>query len=78
MLLFISIRQVLVILGIILLMRVIGKVMMTRRAMQEQDALKQMEAEKEKAKRNYGKTTIGKVDKNKISDKDFTDFEEVE
>jgi len=78
MLLFISFRQIFVILGIILLMRFIGKVMMARRQMQEQDALKQNLAAKEKAKRDYGKTTLGKVDKNKISDGDFTDFEEID
>jgi len=76
MLLFISFRQIFVILGIILLMRFIGKIMMARRNMQEQDALKQQLAEKEKAKRNYGKTTLGKVDKNKIED--YTDYEEIE
>ncbi len=76
MLLFISIRQIFVILGIILLMRFIGKVMMARRNMQEQDAIKQQLAEKEKAKRDYGKTTLGKVDKNKIED--YTDYEEVD
>ena len=30
------------------------------------------------ARRNYGKTSIDKVDKNKLSDNDYTDFEEVD
>jgi len=78
MLLFISFRQILVILGIILLMRFIGKIMMARRVIKEQDALKQQLAEKEKAKKNYGKTTIGKINKQQLKDSDYTEFEEID
>ena len=61
--------------GIILLMRVIGKIMVARRAVQDQEGMKQAEAEKQKAKSSYGKTKI--IGKQQIPDNDFTDYEEV-
>jgi len=78
MLLFISIRQVLLILGIILLMRFIGKIMTARRNVNEQTNYNNQENLKKKAKADYGKTSIGKVNKNKFKESDYTDFEEVE
>lgn len=78
MLLFISVRQIIVILGVILLLRIIGKVMLARKTMQENDAFKSREKAKQMAKRNYGKTTISKINKSQIKDSDYTDFEEVD
>jgi len=82
MLLFISIKNLIFILGIILLMRFIGKMMSARRNINEQNKHKQTQAdisiEKEKAKRNFGRTTVEKVDQKSKNDSDYTDFEEVD
>ncbi len=78
MLLFISVRQIIVILGVILLLRIIGKVMLARKTMQENDAFKSQEKAKQMAKQNYGKTTISKINKSQIKDSDYTEFEEVD
>ena len=82
MLLFISIKNILFILGVILLLRFIGKMMTARRNISEQKLNKQeytnQENKKDKAKRNIGKTSIQKIDKNKISESSYTKFEEVD
>ena len=82
MLLFISLKNILFILGVILLLRFIGKMMSARRNISSQDQHNRKEAqaqsEKEKSKQNFGKTSIQKIDKNKIENDDYTDFEEVD
>ena len=82
MLLFISIKNIIFILGVILLIRFIGKMMSVRRNINEQTKHKQAQAdisiEKEKAKRNFGRTTIEKIDKDSNSDSNYSDFEEVD
>jgi hypothetical protein len=82
MLLFISIKNLIFILGIILLMRFIGKMMSARRNINEQTKHKQSQAdvsiEKEKAKRNFGRTSVEKIDEQSKNDSNFTDFEEVD
>lgn len=82
MLLFISIKNIIFILGVILLIRFIGKMMSARRNINEQTKHKQVQAdiaiEKEKAKRNFGRTTVEKIDKGSNSDSNFSDFEEVD
>jgi hypothetical protein len=82
MLLFISIKNLIFILGIVLLMRFIGKMMSARRNINEQTKHKQNQAdvsvEKEKAKRNFGRTSVEKIDEQSKNDSNFTDFEEVD
>ena len=75
------VRTLFIILGVILLLRLIGKVMIARRTVQDQNDLKEKEraqfAAKERAKRNFGKTTLSKIDKDQLKSEDFTDFEEI-
>ena len=82
MLLFISFKNIIFIFGIILLMRFIGKMMSARRNINEQTKHKQGQAdmyiEKEKAKRNFGRTTVEKIDKQTETDSNFSDFEEID
>ncbi|MFT4602643.1 MAG: hypothetical protein ACI857_002830 [Arenicella sp.] len=71
----------LIILGVMFLLRAIGKVSQVRRNVADQDRMKREEANAKStvdaAKKNYGKTTISKVDSKNISDNDYTDFEEI-
>tara|TARA_B100000809_G_scaffold239841_1_gene261689 strand:- start:429 stop:677 length:249 start_codon:yes stop_codon:yes gene_type:complete len=82
MLLFISLKNILFILGVILLLRFIGKMMTARRNITEQKQYQQkqtkQDAQKETAKRNMGKTSIQKIDKSKINESNYTHFEEVD
>lgn len=71
-------RQILVVLGVILLIRMIGKIMSARRQVNEQNRHNQQESYKQQAKKNVGKTTIQKIDKSKIKESDYTDFEEID
>lgn len=73
-----GIRQILLILGVILLFRLIGKVMSARRNINDQEGVKKSNFNKEKAKKNYGKVSINKINKEKLKDSDFTKYEEVE
>ena len=63
-------------------MRFIGKMMSARRNINEQTKHKQSQAdvsvEKEKAKRNFGRTSVEKIDEQSKNDSNFTDFEEVD
>lgn len=63
-------------------MRFIGKMMSARRNINEQTKHKQAQAdislEKEKAKRNFGRTTVEKIDPKSKNDSGYTDYEEVE
>jgi len=63
-------------------MRFIGKMMSARRNINEQTKHKQSQTdisiEKEKAKRNFGRTTVEKIDKKSSDNSEYTDFEEVE
>jgi len=63
-------------------MRFIGKMMSARRNINEQTKHKQAQAdnsiEKEKAKRNFGRTTVEKVDEESKKNSNYTDFEEVD
>ena len=75
-------RTLLIIFGVIFLLQIIGKTAQARRNVAEQQKMKQEERrsqqQTEEAKRNFGRTTISKIDKNKINDNDYTDYEEVE
>ena len=63
-------------------MRFIGKMMSARRNINEQTKHKQgqtdISIEKEKAKRNFGRTTVEKIDKQTETDSNFSDFEEID
>jgi len=63
-------------------MRFIGKMMSARRNIDAQNQHKQSRSdiniEKEKAKRNFGHTTIEKIDKKSSDNSGYTNFEEVD
>lgn len=73
-------RTILIILGVIFLMSLLGKMAQARRNIADEKRMRQEEEESrkmvEKAKKEYGKTTIASNDSNH-SDGDFTDYEEV-
>lgn len=75
-------RTVLIILGVYLALKVIGKILQARRNVADDHRTKQQEESTKRmvnqAKENYGKTSIGKIDKSNSNDADFVDFEEIE
>lgn len=75
-------RTLLIILGILFLLKIIGKTVQVRRNVSDQQRMKKDQDKSRstvnEARKNYGKTSIDKVDKNKLSDNDYTDFEEVD
>lgn len=76
------VRTLLIIAGVIFLLQIIGKTAQARRNIADEQRMKKENDRarkmKEDAQRNFGKTSISKVDKKKISDSEYTDFEEVE
>jgi len=82
MLLFISVKNILFILGVILLLRFIGKMMTARRNItaqkQHQKNRTSQETEKNNSKRNLGKTSIHKLDEKGVDDSEYTSYEEVD
>lgn len=74
-------RTVLIILGVFVVLRVIGQMMIAKRNLEEEKNLIKKQREQEQmsaeAKRNFGKTTISQIDKKSASDAEYTDFEEV-
>lgn len=74
-------KMVLIILGIIVVLRVIGRMMIAKRNLDEEREHLQRQRESEKmvsdAQRNQGKTTISHIDKKSADDAGYTDFEEV-
>lgn len=74
-------RTILIILGVIVVLRLVGQLMIAKRNVQEEKEMLQKQRQNEKeiadAKRNFGKTTVGKIDKQAVQDSDYTDFEEV-
>jgi hypothetical protein len=74
-------KMALIIMGVIFLLRLIGKVMIARRNVNEQFQLKKKEREKEEmlaeSQKNFGKTTISKIGKDKFKNQDYVDFEEI-
>lgn len=75
-------RTLLIILGILFLLKIIGKTAQARRSVSDQQRMKNDDQRSKstvnEAKNNYGKTSIGKVDKDKLNEGDYTDFEEVD
>ena len=74
-------RTVLIIIGVVVVMRFIGKLMMTKRAIHEhQQNQKDMHKQDEMiadAKKNFGKTTLTRKKSTNLDDGDFTPYEEV-
>ncbi|MEX1002987.1 MAG: hypothetical protein WDZ35_12790 [Crocinitomicaceae bacterium] len=75
-------RTVLIILGIFFLLQLIGKMAQARRNVADHQKTGQEEEASrkraEESKKNYGRTTISKIDKDSIHDSDYADYEEVE
>lgn len=73
-------RTLLIIAGAFLLLRLIGRVLIAKRNMEEhqrvQRAQKKAANIREESRRNFGKVTISKIGKSK-SDDNFTDYEEI-
>ena len=74
----IGIRQILVILGVILVIRLVGKVLTARRNINEHKAHQKQDRTKQHTHENVGKTSISKIDKESLKSNDYTAYEEVE
>lgn len=74
-------KMVLIILGVFVLLRLVGKMMIAKRTMDEHNQVQRKQNASDEmvrdAKENFGKTTISKIGKSKKSDGDFVDFEEI-
>lgn len=75
------IRTVLIIIGILFILRLVGRIMIAKREMDKENQRRRNEKafEKEKAQKlkNFGKTTISSQPHHS-SNEDYTNFEEVE
>ncbi len=71
----------LIILGVIFALRFIGQMMQVQRnRAAEQDMLRtesERQREMDKHQKNFGRTTVSKVDQGKSEKGDYTDFEEI-
>jgi len=74
-------RTLLIIIGVLIILRIVGRMMIAKRNLeQERELLKRQrlsEKMMEESKQNYGKTTIGNVDKKAADQAGYVDFEEV-
>ena len=75
------VKTVFIIIGVIFFLRFLGRLMISKRAMDEERRMlrqqRQSEREIQQARANYGKRTISKIDPNQTSNNDYVDFEEV-
>lgn len=75
------IRTVLIIIGVLVVLRLIGRIMIARRAMDEENrrkrADKAFEKERQHKIKNFGKVRISDS-KRSSSDEDYVDYEEVD
>ncbi|MCC7454571.1 MAG: hypothetical protein IT222_10425 [Crocinitomix sp.] len=75
------VRTIFIIIGVIFFLRFLGRLMISKRAMDEERRMlrqqRQSEREIQQARANYGKRTISKIDPNQTSNNDYVDFEEV-
>jgi uncharacterized membrane protein len=75
------VRTVLIIIGVIFLLRLLGRVMMAKREMEKENHRRKSERafenERKKKLKNFGKVTISKKSKPE-SNEDYVDFEEVD
>lgn len=74
-------RTILIIIGVVVVMRFVGKLMMAKRTMQEhQKNQRDMQRQDEMiadAQKNFGKTTLSRKKSTNLDDGDFTPYEEV-
>ena len=75
-------RTILIILGVLFLMSLLGKMAQARRNIADEKRMKKEDDASrkmvEKAKKNYGKTSITADNSSNVSDSEFTDYEEVD
>ena len=75
-------RTVLIILGVMVVLRLIGQLMMARRNADAEREMLKREREQvhsaSEARKNFGKTTVSRIDKGKLDKAEYTDFEEVD
>ncbi|MFT5823918.1 MAG: hypothetical protein ACI8ZM_005184 [Crocinitomix sp.] len=75
------VRTVLIIVGVFVLLRLIGKMMIAKRTMDDHNQVQRKQNASDEmvrnAKETFGKTTISKIGKSDKNDGDFIDFEEV-
>lgn len=75
-------KTLLIIGGVLFLLQVFGKFAQARRNIADQQRMRNEEEAarkmREQSQKNFGKTTISKLEKNKYSDGDFVDYEEVQ
>ena len=80
--LFNFVRTLLIIVGVFFVLRLVGRMMVAKRNMEEQERLNREINKKqrieEEAKRNFGRTSVSKIGKDKYKDSDFVDFEEID
>lgn len=75
-------KTLLIIVGVFVLLRFFGRVMVAKRNMEEHRKTKKAERESEEmiaeARRNHGRTTISKIGKSKLDKGEYTDYEEID
>ena len=75
-------RTILIVIGVIVILRAIGKLAQAKRSVDAQGLMKKEEFEanrlREESKRNYGKTSISSKNTRASENSDYVDFEEVE
>lgn len=74
-------RTVLILIGVFMLLRFFGRLMIAKRNLEEQDKLRRQQKESEElieqSKANHGKSFISKIGKSESSQGEFVDFEEI-
>lgn len=74
--------MILIILGVMVVLRVIGQLMIARRNADAEREMLQKERESQRmsseARKNLGKTTISRIDKKQMDQAEYTDFEEID
>lgn len=74
-------RTILIIIGVFVVLKLVGQMMVAKRNLEEErDMLKaerKNREEAEEAKKNHGKISISSVDKKKLDNAQYTDYEEL-
>ncbi len=75
-------RTLLILVGVFVLVRFIGNLMIAKRNIDEHEKLRKQQRESEElveqSLKNVGKTSISKIERSKNNSSDYTEFEEVE
>ncbi|MBK7129350.1 MAG: hypothetical protein IPH66_08325 [Crocinitomicaceae bacterium] len=73
--------MILIILGVFVVLRFVGQFMIAKRNLDEEKEMLRQQREREmKAandRKNFGKTTVNKIDKNSAENAEYTDYEEI-